>query len=173
MWVLFGRKKCCFLSLQVVMMLSWNLPQEKKAVQIDSEKAKQKVKINRISVPISKNTTAFRYVETKFSENRHAFWKQNTKDGSFKSQAECCFFNPCVAWTNPFENNMNVKLGSSSPIFGLNIKNMWVATTYLSFVGNFVEKKGGGTLYFHETTANPIDTKKDSELTNCVAWRMM
>ena len=93
------------------MMLSWNLPQEKKAVQIDSEKAKQKVKINRISVPISKNTTAFRYVETKFSENRHAFWKQNTKDGSFKSQADCCFLTHALSrtpylvggWTNPFE----------------------------------------------------------------------
>ena len=32
-------------------------------------------------------------------------------------------------WTNPFEKNMLVKTGIISPKFGVNIKNMWVATT--------------------------------------------
>ena len=44
-------------------------------------------------------------------------------------------------WTNPFEN-MLVKLGSSSPIFGLKIKNIWVATTqFLLFHPFFTKKK--------------------------------
>ena len=35
---------------------------------------------------------------------------------------------PVGGWTNPLEK-IWVKMGSSSPIFGVNIKNVWVATT--------------------------------------------
>ena len=38
---------------------------------------------------------------------------------------------PASWWlNNPFENYMIVKLGSSSPIFGMKMTNIWVATTY-------------------------------------------